>query len=137
MKSENKTIGTLILQIALGLMFLISGIWTLQTGNGDELAVALRSIFDGDVEKIVIVCLGIIEIISGVFLLLRIFFFIGTSLDKILMTIIMICWIACIIIMDFVGSAGIMNNLNSGFLSYLNRLANHLIILGAIIKVRN
>ena len=73
MKTERKSISSLILQIALGLLFLVSGIWSLQSGNGDEIAGAIRSIFDGDIEKVLVVVFAIIEIITGVFLLLRIF----------------------------------------------------------------
>lgn len=135
MKTERKSISSLILQIALGLLFLVSGIWSLQSGNGDEIAGAIRSIFDGDIEKVLVVVFAIIEIITGVFLLLRIFVFLGTNLDKLFMLIIMICWIVCIVMTDFIGSNGLLNNLNSNFLNFLNRFANHLLILGAIIKV--
>lgn len=135
MKTERKSISSLILQIALGLLFLVSGIWSLQSGNGDEIAGAIRSIFDGDIEKVLVVVFAIIEIITGVFLLLRIFVFLGTNLDKLFMLIIMICWIVCIIMTDVIGPNGIINNLNSNFLNFLHRFASHLLILGAIIKV--
>lgn len=135
MKTERKSISSLILQIALGLLFLVSGIWSLQSGNGDEIAGAIRSIFDGDIEKVLVVVFAIIEIITGIFLLLRIFVFLGTNLDKLFMLIIMICWIVCIIMTDVIGPNGIINNLNSNFLNFLYRFASHLLILGAIIKV--
>ena len=135
MVKNGKTFGSLILQIALGLLFLISGIWTIQSGNGGEIAGAIRSIFDGDLEKILVIVFAVIEIITGVFLLLRLFLVIGTNLDKLLMLIIMICWIVCIVMTDFIGSNGLLSNLNSNFLNFLNRFANHLLILGAIIKV--
>ena len=38
MGKTQKSIGTLILQIALGLLFIVAGIWTLQGGKGDEMA---------------------------------------------------------------------------------------------------
>ena len=135
MKTERKSISSLILQIALGLLFLVSGIWSLQSGNGDEIAGAIRSIFDGDIEKVLVVVFAIIEIITGVFLLLRIFVFLGTNLDKLFMLIIMICWIVCIIMTDVIGPNGIINNLNSNFLKFFYRFASQLLILGAIIKV--
>lgn len=135
MRTEKRSISSLLLQIALGLMFLVSGIWSLQSGNGDEIAKAIRSIFDGDFEKILVVVFAIIEIITGVFLLLRIFVFLGTNLDKLFMIIIMICWIVCIIMTDVIGPNGIVNNLNGNFLNFLYRFASHLLILGAIIKV--
>ena len=53
------------------------------------------------------------------------------------MIIIMICWIAAIIMIDFVGNDGLLKNLDSGFLGWLNRFAKHLLILGAVIKVKD
>lgn len=136
MVKEQRTIGTLLLQIALGILFVVGGIWTLQNGNGDEIAGAIRSIFDGNAEKIMTIVFGIIEIIAGVFLLLRLFVFLGTNLDRLLMLIIMICWIACIVMTDFLGNHGILTNPGSNFLKWLYQFASHLIILGAIVKVR-
>lgn len=133
---NNKTIGTWILQTALGILFIVSGIWTLQGGSGDEIAIAIKSIFSSDVSKIVCIIFGIIEIIAGFFLLLRLFLSLNTNLDAVLMIIIMICWIAAIVMIDFLGNDSIFNNLNNGFLSFMNRFARHLLILGAIIKVK-
>ncbi len=133
---NKKTIGTWILQIALGILFIVSGIWTLQGGSGDEIAIAIKSIFSSDVSKIVCIIFGIIEIIAGFFLLLRLFLSLNTNLDAVLMIIIMICWIAAIVMIDFLGNDNIFNNLNNGFLSFMKRFARHLLILGAIIKVK-
>ena len=135
MVKNGKSFGSLILQIALGLLFLVSGIWTIQSGNGSEIVSAIRSVFDGDLEKILVIVFAVIEIITGIFLILRLFLVLGTNLDKLLMIIIMICWIICIVMTDFIGSNGILNYLNSNFLNFLYRFASHLLILGAIIKV--
>lgn len=137
MENKKRTIGTLILQIALGLLFIVSGIWTLQNGKGDEIASAIRSIFSKDVAQVICIVFGIIEIVAGVFLLLRLFVFLNTSLDTLLMIIIMICWIVAIVMIDFVGNDGLFNNFDSGFLGWLNRFARHLLILGAVIKVKD
>ena len=137
MENKHRTVGTLILQIALGLLFIVSGIWTLQNGKGDEIAAAIRSIFNGDVAKVICIVFGIIEIVAGVFLLLRLFVFLNTNLDTLLMIVIMICWIVAIIMIDFIGKDGLLNNLNEGFLGFLNRFARHLLILGAVIKVKD
>lgn len=137
MENKKRTIGTLILQIALGLLFIVSGIWTLQNGKGDEIASAIRSIFSKDIAQVICIVFGIIEIVAGVFLLLRLFVFLNTSLDTLLMIIIMICWIVAIIMIDFVGNDGLFNNFDSGFLGWLNRFARHLLILGAVIKVKD
>lgn len=137
METKNRSAGTLILQIALGLLFIVSGIWTLQGGKGDEIVSAFYSIFSKDIAHICCIVFGIIELVAGFFLLLRLFVTMNTNLDTVLVYIIMICWIAAIIIIDFVGKNGIINNLDSNFLSFLNRFARHLLILGSIIKVKD
>lgn len=137
METKNRSAGTLILQIALGLLFIVSGIWTLQGGKGDEIVSAFYSIFSKDIAHICCIVFGIIELVVGFFLLLRLFVTMNTNLDTVLVYIIMICWIAAIIIIDFVGKNGIINNLDSNFLSFLNRFARHLLILGSIIKVKD
>lgn len=138
MSTKNeRTAGTLVLQIALGLLFVVGGIWTLQNGNGDEISRAIRHIFNSDVSKVLCIVFGIIEIVAGVFLILRLFANIATNLDSLLMIIIMICWIVCIILIDFISDSGIINNLNSGFLPWTYRFAGHLLVLGAILKVKN
>lgn len=133
---KEKTTGTVVLQIALGLLFVVSGIWTLQGARGDEIASALYSIFSKDIANISCIVFGVIEIIAGTFLLLRLFFYLNTDLDSVLMIIIMICWIAAIVVIDFIGKESLFNNFNKGFLPFLNRFARHLLVLGAIIKVK-
>lgn len=135
MIKNHRTIGTLFLQIALGILFIVSGIWTLQGGSGDEIAVAVKSVFSSDVSKVVCIIFGVIEIIAGIFLLIRLFIPLNTNLDSVLMIIIMICWIIAIIMIDFMGNNSIFNNLNSGFLSFMNKFAYHLLVLGSLIKI--
>ena len=101
MTKINGHIGTIFLQIALSMLFIVGGIWTLQSGNGDEISQAIKYIFSGDVSKILCIVFGIIEIIAGVFLFLRLFLNIGTLFDSVLMIIILISWIAAIVIIDF------------------------------------
>lgn len=133
---EKRTFGTILLQIALGIMFLVGGIWTLSSGTGDSIAAAVRSIFDPSIANVVCIILAIVEIVLGVFLILRLFVNLGTSLDSVLMLIVLICWIVVIVLADFLSNNGLFHNLNKNFLEWLYRFASHLIILGAIIKVR-
>ncbi|MCR5284073.1 MAG: DoxX family membrane protein [Treponema sp.] len=137
--STKRSFGTILLQIALGLMFVVGGIWTLQNNNGDEIAHAINDVFNGNIANVLCIVMGVIEIICGVFLLLRLFVNMSTNIDSILMLIIMICWIVIIVLADVLGSQGIIKVIGNGkdFLAFLNRFARHLIILGAIIKVRS
>ena len=61
MEKNTRTVGTLILQIALGLMFVVSGIWTLQGSRGDEIASAIYSIFNGDAARVVCIVFGFVN----------------------------------------------------------------------------
>lgn len=135
---ENKrTIGTTFLQIALGLLFIVSGIWTVQGANGDDVASAIKSLFSSaDLASILCVVFGVIEIVVGFFLLLRLFVNLSTALDTVLMVVIMLSWIVMIVMMDFIGSKGLLKNLGnaSDFCGALQRFAMHLLVLGAIIK---
>lgn len=137
MEKKSRTVGTIVLQIALGLLFIVGGIWTLQGSRSDEISAAFYSIFDNDLAKIFCIVFGVIEIVAGVFLLLRLFVFLNTNLDSVLMIIIMICWIVAIVIIDFIGNDGLFNNFDNGFLGWVNRFALHLLVLGAILKVKD
>ncbi|MCR4579321.1 MAG: hypothetical protein K5681_03120 [Treponema sp.] len=135
---NKKTVGTLFLQIALGLLFIVSGIWTVQGANGDDVASAIKSLFGSDLAGILCVVFGVIEIVEGFFLLIRLFVTLNTGLDTLLMIIILVSWIVMIILIDFAGRNGLFNNLDSvnEFCGFLKRFAMHLLVLGAIIKVK-
>lgn len=131
MAMAKRSIGYAVLQIALGLFFIVTGIWTLQGGTGNEIATAINKVFSGDVRQIVRIVFAIIEVLAGVFLILRIFMAVASSLDTILMVIIMIAWICAIVLLDFI--SGNFSNI----LTWLNRFAYHLLVLGAVIVVKD
>lgn len=129
---EQFSIGRMLIQLALGAMLFVSGIWALQ-GGGDEGVRAIKSIIaNASLENILCIVFGVIELIAGIFLILRLF--IGNkfgSFGNILMIIIMIVWIIAIILIDFLGGSSIFKTTN--ILSWLNQFAGHLIVLGSII----
>lgn len=133
---KNRTFSTILLQIALGLMFIVGGIWIFMGNQSDEVVLAINSIFNGTVETILVYTFAVIEIIAGFFLILRIFLKINTKVDSVLITIIMICWIVAIVLLDILGPSGILKCFNSRFLGFLSRFSSHLLILGAILKVK-
>lgn len=129
-------IGRLILEIALGCMLAVAGIWALQ-GGGDAGVKAVKDIFEGSVEDIFVVVFGIIELLAGILLILRPF--IGKAFakfDDALMLIIMIVWIIAIVLCDFLGHSGLFNGGAKHFLDWLYDFACHMIVLGAIITLR-
>lgn len=135
-KANNFSIGRLLLQIAVGAMLTVAGIWALQ-GGGDEGIAAIKYLIGArDFERILCIAFGIIELIAGVFLILALF--IGDkigALGKVLTLIIIIVWIIAIVLIDFLGNHGLFKQNN--FLNWLYNFAYHLIVLGALLVLQN
>ncbi len=120
-KKSSASIGRFILQIALGCMLAVGGIWALQ-GGGDFGAKAMEHISD-----VLGLVFGVIELVAGVLLILELF--IGDKFgkfDNLLMLIIMIVWAIAIVVGDF------LNADFDPFLQWLYNLASHVIVLGAM-----
>lgn len=120
-----------ILNLAVGAMLAVGGIWALQ-GGGDFACTAIRAIFDNDAEDILIIVFGVIELLSGLFIILQLF--VGDRLSRlgtILKLVIVIVWGAAIVIAD------ILNGNFSNFLSWLYTLSGHLIVLAALLVTRD
>ncbi|MCQ2583223.1 MAG: hypothetical protein MJ160_04885 [Treponema sp.] len=125
------SLGRIFLQFALGAMLIIGGIWALM-GGGDFGANAIRALTKGNMEKILVIVFGFIELLAGAFLILEFFFgdFLK-SFDVILKLIIIIVWIVAIVLSDFL-------NANFGnFIPWLYGLATHLIVLGALLCLKD
>ena len=138
-KGSNFSLGRLLLQIAVGAMLTVAGIWALQ-GGGDAGVAAIRSLIENrNVESILCIVFGIIELIAGIFLILSLF--IGDKfgdLGKILMIIIMIVWIIAIVLIDFLGSGSLLKHSSHwNFLRWHYDFAYHLVVLGAIVVLQN
>lgn len=121
-----------ILNIAVGVVLAVGGIWALQ-GHGDFAADALRSIFSGDLSRLVVTVFGVIELLSGIFIILQLF--IGDRMGtfgSILKMIIVIVWAVAIVLADFVGGF-----LEPGFLPWIYNLAMHLVVLCALLITRD
>lgn len=130
------TAALLILQIAVGAMLAVGGIWALQ-GGGDFAARAIKGLVSGNAGNILVIVFGVIELLVGVFMILKIV--IGDrfgSFGTVLALIAIIVWIVAIVISDILGANGILNGGAKNFLEWLYTFAQHLIILGAILAVR-
>lgn len=129
------TAALLILQIAVGAMLAVGGIWALQ-GGGDFAARAIKGLVSGNLENILVIVFGVIELLVGVFMILKIV--IGDrfgSFGTVLALIAIVVWIVAIVLSDILG-ASILNGGSKNFLEWLYTFAQHLIILGAILAVR-
>ena len=148
MSVSKKTLSGVILQLALSLFLIVSGILTLQldgsffgklqTGIGtNELASAVRSFLNGDPASTVIIALGVCELIAGIFLLANFFTDTG-KITNVFVFIIIIVWLVVIAFIDVMGEGGI---LNGAFASahacfrFLKNFSAHLLVLGALCTV--
>ena len=141
--------GVVLVQIALGLFFIASGILTLQLDSGflgrfqaglggNEVATAVYSILNGDVANIVIIAVGVCELLAGIFLILRFFMGVGKLADIVLI-IIMIVWIAVFVLVDILGNGGLLKGALNSFgsiISFLKVFSAHLLVLGGILIVK-
>ena len=94
------TAALLILQIAVGAMLAVGGIWALQ-GGGDFAARAIKGLVSGNAGNILVIVFGVIELLVGVFMILKIV--IGDrfgSFGTVLALIAIIVWIIAIVLSD-------------------------------------
>ncbi|MBQ0050740.1 MAG: hypothetical protein KBT11_01595 [Treponema sp.] len=131
MAKKSSSLFWTILNLAVGVMLAVGGIWALQ-GGGDFAAKALKGLSSGDMSKILGIVFGVIELLSGIFIILQLF--IGDrmgQLGTILKLIIVIVWAVAIVIAD------ILNGNFGNFLSWLYTFAGHLIVLAALLVTRD
>lgn len=133
-------IGLIILQVAVALYLLVSGVSGLINTSAGELAPVIGFLIDlfknSSIVTIMIIVLSICEIIAGFFLLTELFTA-DLRITDIILFIFIILWIINIILIDFIGpfsNGSVFKNLNS-VLAYLSALSSHLMVLGALILV--
>lgn len=136
-KGSGMSIGKVLLQLAVGVMLAVAGIWALQ-GGGDPAVGAIKEIFNGDVANILAIVFGVIELLAGVLLIIELFA--GErfgKFDNVLMFIIMIVWVIAIVLVDFLCEGGILKGGANNFLKWLYTFASHLIVLGAMVYLND
>lgn len=136
----------IVLRVALSLFLIAAGILTLQLDKGilgklqagfggNEIANAIHSLFKGDLASFLIIVMGILELVAGIFLLLGFFVNVG-SVNKIALLAILIMWVVVIFLVDILGRGGLLDgafNSMASFLSFLKIFSAHLLVLGAIL----
>lgn len=138
MRNEKETwsAALVILQLAVGVMLAVGGIYALQ-GGGDFAVKSIKSVFSGDLASILAVVFGVIELLVGIFMILKLI--IGDrfgSFGSVLAFIAIIVWVIAIVLADIVGFRGILSGGAGNFLGWLYMLAQHLVILGALLAVK-
>ncbi len=158
--SKKKTVGVIILQLALALFLVFSGIKALQVTytsdaslgqkinafinrsaagyTGNELVSAVDQLVESkEAATIIIVILAVCELIAGAFLAIN--FFVDTGkFTEIILLIIMVLWVVILILVDIIGSGGLVNGAFEdlgAFLAFSRSISSHLLVLGAILIV--
>lgn len=136
-----RTVGLIVLQIALAFFLIVAGILGLIRSNAGELGLAvalLDAVFKSRIiTTIIVISLAVAELIAGVFLIVE--FFSGEiRLTNIILIIFMILWIINIVLIDIIGPInGNVFGSTMSVLNYLSLFSRHLMILGAIIAVKD
>ena len=132
-RSSHVSLFWTILNLAVGAMLAVGGIWALQ-GGGDFAAEALKGLLNGDARKIGVILFGVIELLSGIFIILQLFIGDRTgSLGPLLKLIVVVVWAIAVIIADFLNG----HFLSPNVLSWVYALAMHLIVLAALLVTRD
>lgn len=132
-RSSHVSLFWTILNLAVGAMLAVGGIWALQ-GGGDFAAEALKGLLNGDARRIGVIMFGVIELLSGIFIILQLFIGDRTgSLGPLLKLIVVVVWAIAVIIADFLNG----HFLSPNVLSWVYALAMHLIVLAALLVTRD
>lgn len=147
---KNASIGKLILQLAIGALLVVAGIWVFSNTNsgGDEAVKAIRKIFDNkDFGKMIGIVFGAIELVAGAFLILEPFVGIIRNYTSLVIIAILAIWIVATILIDFcgTGSGGLLKpsiaigdiEKTEDFLKWLYQFAGHLTVIGALLYLRD
>ena len=147
---KNASIGKLILQLAIGALLVVAGIWVFSNTNsgGDEAVKAIRKIFDNkDFGKMIGIVFGAIELVAGAFLILEPFVGIIRNYTSLVIIAVLAIWIIATILIDFcgTGSGGLLKpsiaigdiEKTEDFLKWLYQFAGHLTVIGALLYLRD
>lgn len=135
-----RSVGLIILQIAVALFLLVSGVTGIINSSAGELAPAvsfLDSLFNNSsIAIIMIIVLSVCEIVAGFFLITEIFTT-DLRITDIILFIFIILWVLNIVLVDFIGpiSEGSIFRSAGSVLQYLGALSSHLMVLGATMIV--
>ena len=147
---KNASIGKLILQLAIGALLVVAGIWVFSNtqSGGDEAVKAIRKIFDNkDFGKMIGIVFGAIELVAGAFLILEPFVAIIRNYTSLVIIAVLAIWIVATILIDFcgTGSGGLLKpsiaigdiEKTEDFLKWLYQFAGHLTVIGALLYLRD
>ncbi|MDR2965822.1 MAG: hypothetical protein LBU88_08610 [Treponema sp.] len=116
-----------LLTIAAALYLFVNGILGITNRGGDFGAMASTILGTGDFTNVIIIILSICGIAAGIFLLLALFR-VDVPITDIILLVFVVLWVIFIAIVDVLRPLN--NKINA--LVYLQQLATHLMVLGAL-----
>lgn len=131
--SAGRAFGSVVLQLAVGVMLAVAGIWALQ-GGGDFAVRAVGRIFNGTSRNIAVIAFAVVEVLIGLFTILRVF--IGSrfgAFGTALHVIAIIVWGAAIVLSDVIGAGAALRGGVARALEWAYAMAQHLIVFGALL----
>ena len=147
---KNASIGKLVLQLAIGALLVVAGIWVFSNtqSGGDEAVKAIRKIFGNkDFGKMIGIVFGAIELVAGAFLILEPFVGIFRNYTSLVIIAVLAIWVVATILIDFcgTGSGGLLKpsiaigdiEKTEDFLKWLYQFAGHLTVIGALLYLRD
>ena len=128
----NKSIGLFLLNIAVAIYLLATGILGL-TGRkffpDAEIRRAVTALFKGDFAEILIVVLSVLAIVAGAFILLKLFGIV-IPVTELILVILAIVWVVFIVMIDIIYQ--INNSRGFNFVDWMRTIGSHLMVLGGI-----
>ena len=164
MAKSNKSIGSIIITLALAIMLIVMGTQAFTSAgngksgfggrltsgvnalvNGDEVTLAVHNLLNDNKNHglvvTVVIIVGILEVAAGLLVLLNFFLPIGMGkTKKLLMWIVFGIWCVVLVLVDVLGSNGITGDAfknGTHTLAWLKSLSVHLLILGAILVAKD
>ncbi|MCR5725135.1 MAG: hypothetical protein K6G80_08635 [Treponema sp.] len=128
--NQKRGIGLLLVQIALALYLAVTGLCMLGVGGTIKSVQATRAVyevFNGDIAKFVAIGLGIVLLLCGIVLIVRMFADMH-QIDKLLKFVSLIVWVAMAVIIDVLGFSGFS-------LEWVLNLSKDLLIIGGLMAI--
>lgn len=131
--STKKSIGVVLIQIALAVMFFVMGLQLLGLRGSffgtSEVSDAIKKMFSGTTADIVRIVIGVLFLISGILFIAR-FFWDPGKLEGILRITVLVIWICAVIITDIL--PGIYFTA-----AWLTTISRDLLIVGGILAIND
>jgi len=135
-----RSIGVIILQVAVSLFLLVSGIYGIIGSTAGELAPVVafvNQLFNSQsAATIMIVVLSVCELVAGLFLFMELFTT-DLRITDMILAIFIVLWIVNIVLVHFItrfGGGTAFHDVGD-FLAYLRALSRDLMVLGALVMV--